>query len=105
MKTSITLIKKMLGGAYNKHYLAGIVGLFAVYSFFIVSTVIAINQCKDLRVEMRTSQARVSELEIKYFALASSIDETKAQSLGFIASETPSFAYMSPLPEKVALVR
>ncbi len=105
MNTLISTTKNLFSGAYNGRLLGGVLGLFAVYSFFIVSTVVAINQRKDLRNEIRTSQANVSNLEIKYFALASNINEHKAQELGFITSETPSFVYTSPLPEKVALIR
>lgn len=105
MNTIAYTMKKTLSGSFNGRLLAVAAGLFAAYSFFIVSTVVAINQRKDLRAEIRDSQARVSELEIRYFSLASGIDERKAAELGFVASDAPSFAYMSPLPEKVALVR
>jgi hypothetical protein len=105
MKTLITSLKNIISGNYNRYFLGGAVGLFAVYSFFIASTVVAINQRKDLRQEIRASQGQVSELEIKYFNLSAGIDIKKASELGFVDSQTPIFAYAKATEEKVALVR
>lgn len=101
----ISLLKKVYSGAYNTHLFVGVIGLFGLYSFFIVSTVVAVNQRKDIRSEIRAAQARVSDLEIRYFSLASEIDTKKAADLGFVNVAIPTFAYTGAQEEKVALVR
>ncbi len=101
----ILLIKKIYSGAYNTHLFVGVIGLFGLYSFFIASTVAAVNQRKDIRTDIRTVQAHVSDLEISYFNLASHIDMEKATTLGFVNAAVPKFAYTGTQEEKVALVR
>lgn len=98
-------IKNIFSGSWNRYLLVALVGMFALYSFFIARSVVAINQRKTLYSEVRTSQAKVSDLEIKYFNLASSIDIQKAAALGFVESKTPTFAYTHPDADTVALVR
>lgn len=101
----ISLLKKIYSGAYNTRLFVVAVSLFGVYSFFIVSTVMAVNQRKDIRTNIRSAQAQVSDLEISYFNLASQVDVKKAEALGFINAPVPKFAYTNAQPEKVALVR
>jgi hypothetical protein len=96
-------IKNTFSGSWNRHLLTGLVVLFGLYSFFIARTVVAVNQRKDVRAEIRDTQTRVSDLEIKYFNLASNIDMQKATELGFIDSQTPTFAYTKPAAETVAV--
>lgn len=98
-------IKNIFSGSWNRYLLVALVGMFGVYSFFIARSVVAINQRKTLYSEIRVSQAKVSDLEINYFNLASSIDIQKASALGFVESKTPTFAYTHPDAETVALVR
>lgn len=76
-----------------------------MYSFFIARSVVAINQRKTLYSEIRTMQAKVSDLEIEYFNIASSIDIQKASALGFVESKTPTFAYTHPDADTVAISR
>ncbi len=76
-----------------------------MYSFFIARSVVAINQRKTLYSDIRTAQAKVSDLEIEYFNIASSIDIQKAADLGFVESKTPTFAYTHPDAETVAVGR
>ena len=99
-------IRTLFSGALNKQLVILVVVLFGAYSFFIVRTVVAINQRKELYSDMRVAQAKVSELEINYFNLAANVDTTKIQQLGFVDSQTPTFAYVQPEgQDKVALVR
>ncbi len=98
-------IKNIFSGSWNRYLLFVLVGMFILYSFFIARSVVAINQRKALYSEIRTSQGKVSDLEINYFNLASSIDMQKAKDLGFVDSKTPTFAYTHPDAETVALVR
>ncbi len=98
-----TFTKNIFTGTYNKQLLSGVIGLFAVYSFFIVSTVVAINQRKNTNTLASTTQSQVSDLEIKYFSLDSGISPATATSLGFVDSQTPTFAYVDPQAEKVAM--
>lgn len=98
-------IKNIFSGSWNRYLLLALVGMFVLYSFFIARSVVAINQRKTLYSEIRISQAKVSDLEINYFNLASSIDIQKASALGFVESKTPTFAYTHPDAETVALVR
>ena len=100
-----SLLKKVYSGAYNTHLFVGVIGLFGLYSFFVVSTVVAVNQRKEIRTSIRTVQAHVSDLEISYFNLASGIDAEKAAMLGFVNAAVPKFAYTGTHEEKVALVR
>lgn len=100
-----SLFKNIYNGMHTPRLLVGVIGLFVMYSFFIVSTVVAINQRKDIRTDIRTVQARVADLEISYFTLASTVDVTKATSLGFVTAPVPEFAYTHVPEEKVALVR
>jgi hypothetical protein len=79
--------KNIFSGSWNRYLLLALVGMFVLYSFFIARSVVAINQRKTLYTEIRTSQAKVSDLEIKYFDLASTIDAKKAADLGFVESE------------------
>ena len=101
----ISLLKKIYSGAYNTRLFVGVIVLFGIYSFFIVSTVVAVNERKDIRTDIRNVQASVSDLEISYFNLASQIDVKKAETLGFVNAAVPKFAYTNAQPEKVALVQ
>lgn len=104
-KTSFNLIIKLFNGSLNKTLLLALVGMFVVYSFFIARAVIAVNERKALYADLRTSQAKVSELEIKYFNLASAVDVEKAATLGFIESKNPTFAYTRPAVDTAVAVR
>jgi hypothetical protein len=106
MKTAaLSPIINLLSGSLNRYLLGGLIVFFMAYSFFIGRTVIVIDQRKDLAKEIQTAQMAVSDLEIEYFNLASSIDMAKALELGFVDSKTPDFAYTHPAEETVALVR
>lgn len=98
-------IKNIFSGSWNRYLLMGLIGMFVVYSFFIARSVVAINQRKTLYSEIRTMQAKVSELETTYFNLASSLDTYKAATLGFVEAETPVFAYTQLEADTVALVQ
>ena len=101
----INPIKNIFSGSLNRYLLLVLVGTFLLYSFFIARSVVAINQRKTLYSQVRTAQAKVSDLEIQYFNLASTIDIKKASELGFVESKTPTFAYTNPDADTVALVR
>jgi len=101
----ISLLKKIYSGAYNRHLFAGTIGLFCLYSFFIVSAVVAINQRKDLGTDIRTTQSSVSDLEINYFNLASQVDVNKATQLGFVNDPVPEFAYVGGQDNNVAMAQ
>lgn len=100
-----TSIKNVFLGKLNKHLLVCLVVLFGSYSFFIARAVVAIDQRKDLNKEIQTAQMAVSDLEMRHFNLASSIDMAKAAEFGFVDAKTPDFAYTNPLAETVALSR
>ncbi len=102
----ITFIKKLYSGSYNAHLFVGVIAMFGLYSFLVVSTIVSVNQRKDIRADIRTTQAKVSDLEISYFNLASQIDIHKAEALGFVNAAVPKFAYTGGnQEEKVALLR
>ena len=101
----ISFLKKAYSGAYNVHLFAGTVGLFCLYSFFIVGAVVAVNQRKDIRTEIHDVQATVSEREINYFDLASHVDIQKATDLGFVNEPVPKFAYVAGQDNTVAVAR
>jgi len=86
----------LISGSMNKALLGVVVMLFLGYSILIVGTIISINQRKDLYSEIRTKQAQVSELEVKYFNLAQQIDLEKVNELGFIDMPNAVFAYTIP---------
>lgn len=99
----ITILNKTLSGSYNKRLL-GLLGLcFVAYSFCITRTVMAVNDRKDLRADIRETQTRVAELEINYFALAGSIDMDKARAAGFVEATGSAFVYTHPAAETVAV--
>lgn len=101
----INPIRTIFSGSWNRYLLFVLAGTFVLYSFFIARSVVAINQRKALYTEVRTAQAKVSDLEIEYFNLASSIDIQKASDLGFVESKTPTFAYTHPDADTVAISR
>ncbi len=105
MNILTSTIKSIFSGSWNQRLLIVLVVMFGAYSFFIARAVVAINERKALYSQVRTEQAKVADLEIKYFALASEIDKTKIEQLGFVDSQTPTFAYTHPAAETVALVR
>jgi hypothetical protein len=96
-------IKNIFSGSWNRYLVLILVGMFIAYSFFIARSVVAINQRKTLYSEIRVSEAKVSDLEINYFNLVSSVDIQKATDLGFVESKTPTFAYTHPDAETVAV--
>lgn len=104
-KTINNTIHNIFSGSMNQKLLMMLVLLFVGYSFCIVRAVVAINERKSITSEMRTSQAQVADLEIKYFALVSEIDMNKVAELGFVSSQAPVFAYTHPKTDTVALVR
>lgn len=100
-----TFIKKWYSGIWNMRLMmiAGL--LFGMYSFFIVATIVTVNDRKDIRTAIRATQAEVADLEISYFATASKVDMNRALELGFVPSPVPQFVYAGETEEKVALVR
>lgn len=104
-KTITNTIQHLFSGSLNQKLLLVLVLLFGAYSFCIVRAVAAINERKSLYAEIRTHQAKVADLEIKYFAVASEIDTDKIAELGFVDSQAPLFAYTHPNADTVALVR
>lgn len=101
----ITFIKKLYSGSYNTHLFIGVIAMFGLYSFLVVSTIVSVNQRKDIRATIRTTQAQVSDLEISYFNLAAQVDIHKAEELGFVNAPVPKFAYTGSQEGKVALLR
>lgn len=100
-----SIATKIINGNANTVLVGIATGLFVAYSFFIVSTVVAINQRKSVNTNTRALQSRISDLEIRYFTVSSGIDISKASEMGFVNAQTPTFAYVQPEEEKVAMVR
>lgn len=77
------------------------------YMVLMVQTISLINERKDIRSEIRDTQVAISDLEVKYFELAQSIDQKVITELGFTESVIPVFAYtdVKPTYATVALVR
>lgn len=77
------------------------------YMVLMVQTISLINERKDVRSEIRDTQVAISDLEVKYFELAQSIDQKVITDLGFTESVIPVFAYTDTKPTyaTVALVR
>jgi hypothetical protein len=103
MKACTYFFNTTLAGAYNKKLLGLLILCFVAYSFCITRTVVAVNDRKDLRADIRDTQTRVAELEINYFALAGTIDMTKAYETGFVESTGSAFVYTNPPQEAVAV--
>lgn len=95
----------LISGSMNKALLGVFVALFFGYSFLIGSTVVSINQRKNLYADIRAKQAEVSELEISYFNLAQGIDMEKAKELGFQDAQTAIFAYTNPGASDTVAIR
>jgi hypothetical protein len=104
MNTLTLPIKNILTGSMNSWLLAAFIGMFVAYSFLIGSTVISINERKNLYSDIRTKQAQLSELEIKYFTVAQGIDLNKAKELGFIDTPT-TFAYTNAGAKDAVAIR
>ncbi len=100
-----TLISQWYTGNWNMRLVAVVGLLFGLYSYFIVGTVVTVNERKDIRTDIRSVQAEVSDLEISYFTLASQVDMHKATDLGFVNAAIPKFVYTDTTEERVALVR
>ena len=77
------------------------------YMVLMVQTISLINERKDVRTEIRDTQVAISDLEVKYFELAQSIDQKVINDLGFTESVIPVFAYTNTKPSypTVALIR
>jgi predicted RND superfamily exporter protein len=75
------------------------------YIFLMVSTISLINERKEVRVDIRDAQVAISDLEVRYFDLAKSIDKDIIANLGFTHSTVPVFAYTYPENTTVALLR
>ena len=93
---STTALRSIFTGSANKTLLVILVACFVSYSFLIARTVVAINSRKQIATQIQNAQANLAATEIKYFSMASTIDMTKAQGMGFIESTTPDFAYSNP---------
>lgn len=98
-------IRTAFSGSWNRYFLSVVVVFFLAYSFFIGRSVVAINQRKNVMGDIRVAQGTVSDLEIKYFDLTSSIDMSTAQKFGFVDSQTPTFVYTHPEADTVALAQ
>ena len=93
---STNSLRAVFSGSANKALLIMLVLCFVSYSCLIARTVVSINNRKDIATQVQDAQANLAATEIKYFSMASTIDMTKAQSLGFVDSQTPDFAYTNP---------
>lgn len=63
------------------------------YSVLLVKTIHTISERKELRTEIRNTQARISEHETKYFELATTIDSAYVLQHGFTEVRDPVFAH------------
>ena len=74
------------------------------YMVLMVQTISLINERKDIRTD---TQVAISDLEVRYFELAQSIDQKVISDLGFTESVIPVFAYTNTKPSypTVALIR
>lgn len=79
------------------------VGCIVVYMVLMVQTISLINERKDIRNSIRNAQVAISDLEVRYFDLAKSIDQNVITDLGFTESVVPVFAYTHPDYPTVAL--
>ena len=82
---------------------ACVVVLIIAYMGMMVKTISLVNDRKDIRTQIRDTQVAVSDLEVKYFNLAQSIDQAEISRLGFTDSTTPVFAYTNPAFPTVAI--
>lgn len=86
--------------------LSAFAGLCIVaYMVLMVQTISLINDRKDIRSEIRNTQVAISDLEVKYFELAQSIDQKVITDLGFTESVIPVFAYTHTDYPTVAVAR
>lgn len=77
------------------------------YIFLMISTISLINERKEVRVDIRDAQVAISDLEVRYFDLAKSINQDIISNLGFTHSTVPVFAYTYPenITTTVAMLR
>lgn len=80
-------------GFLTRFFLVLVVVLGITYSVLLVKTINNISERKQVRTEIKATQAHISELETKYFELAASIDSTYVARLGFQEVVDPVFAY------------
>lgn len=97
-------IKKLFSGSLNKHLLVTGVAFLGVYASLVVVTIFSVNHRKTVRQDIKTTQARVADLEVNYFALADHLNETTATELGLIHVDVPQFSYRNP-DDAVAFLR
>jgi hypothetical protein len=102
---SLNSLRAVFSGSANRALLVMLALCFVSYSFLIARTVVSINQRKDVATQIQNAQANLAATEIKYFSMASTIDMTKAQSLGFVDSPTPDFAYTNPTGNNAFAIR
>ncbi len=87
----------------SRFFSVGIAACLVGYTLLMVSTISLINERKDIQASIRSSQVAISDLEIRYFELAKSIDTETIKNLGFTHTTTPYFAYTQPEHRTVAL--
>ncbi len=88
----------------NKHLLVLGVAFLGIYASLVVGTIFSVSHRKAVRQDIKTTQARVADLEVKYFALADHLNETTATELGLVHVDVPQFSYRNP-DDAVALLR
>lgn len=80
-------------GLFSRLLIVLAVVVSLTYGTLLVSTIRNIRERKEIRTEIKNTQARISELETQYFKLAADIDSSYITSLGFYESTNPVFAY------------
>ncbi len=98
------ILTNLISGSHNGTLLGAFAALFVVYSFLIGSTVVSINERKNLYSEIRAQQAHLAELEIQYFELAQGVDLNRATEMGF-KDQPAAFAYTNPGAEDAVALR
>jgi hypothetical protein len=96
MKTNLLKTYKYIflrQGMLTKFLGAALFVLACTYGGLLVTTIGNISERKEIRSEIKHTQARISELETKYFQLAANIDSNYVASLGFGENKEPVFAY------------
>ncbi len=85
-----------------------VVGIFSCavgYMSLMVSITSFIRERQDVRDSIRKTQIAISDLEVRYFELAQSIDKNIITDLGFVNNTVPVFAYTNPENATVAFLR
>ncbi len=107
MKTQISSISKSFKTRVwvTRFLIVGIFSCVVGYMSLMVSITSFIRERQEMRDTIRKTQIAISDLEVRYFEFAQSIDKNAIAELGFVNNTVPIFAYTNPENATVAFLR